>query len=77
MPNSDRERTAILEEKQRNDESDIEELREEIRSINKRLSYYDRMAAKYMGIALGVIGIGALLSGHFDKIREKIIDWLP
>lgn len=49
----------------------------EVAELEKKVSYYDKMAVKWGGACMGAMAIGALVSGSFDKLREKLIGLFP
>ncbi len=62
------ERVAVL-------EIELEQAKEEIHELEKRVSYYDKMALKWGGACMGILAFGAIIGGHFDKVKEKILAW--
>jgi hypothetical protein len=52
---------------------ELAQLREEVDELEKKVSYYDRLALKWGGACMGAIVIGALISSQFQKIFEKIL----
>lgn len=57
-------------------EGEVKEAEQKIGKLEEKLSYYDRMALKWGGFCMGMLTFGALISGHFDKLKEKVLLWL-
>lgn len=62
------ERLATLEEKERQSEKRLNEL--EI-----VMAYYNKLALKWGAGCIAILTTGAVIGGHFDKLKEKIIEW--
>ncbi len=62
------ERVAVLESEFKQAEVDIE-------ALKIKVAYYDKMALKWGGACMGILVFGAVVGGHFDKLKEKIIEW--
>lgn len=63
------ERVAIL-------ETEREHSEDRISALEKKVSYYDRMALKYGGALIAVLVIGAMVGGHVEKLKEKLLEWV-
>ncbi|OWK42077.1 hypothetical protein [Fimbriiglobus ruber] len=50
----------------------LEDTKAEVKVLEEKLEYYDRLALKWGGACMGAVALGALISGHFDKICEKL-----
>jgi hypothetical protein len=68
-------RLATLEADFRNEHERVEALKAEIVLLEKRISYYDRMALKWGSVSIGALTIGAFGVMGFDKAKDKIINW--
>ncbi len=55
-------------------EGEISELRDEIKSLKARLSYYDKMALKWGGFAIGILSVAAAIGLGADKLKDKLVD---
>lgn len=62
------ERVAVLEAEQRQDRQDIQDLQ-------SKVSYYDKMAMRWGGAMIALLVVGSIIGGHFDKLREKVLEW--
>lgn len=53
------------------------EMKAENAALEKKLSYYDKMALKWGGFCLGFLTFGAFLWAGVDKLKDKVLGWLP
>lgn len=54
----------------------LETAQTDLKELEKKMSYYDKMALKWGGACMGAIAFGALVGGHIDNLREKIVTWI-
>jgi len=52
--------------------TELEETKAELKEMEVKMAYYDRLALKWGGACMGALALGAAISGHFEKICNKI-----
>ncbi len=56
---------------------DLQSTREEVEELKRICSYYDKMALKWGGFMMGIMALGALLLAGADRLKDKLMSWIP
>lgn len=54
----------------------LTKLEDEMQELERKVAYYDKMAAKWGGFIMGFLMLGTILAIGFDKAKDKILGWI-
>jgi hypothetical protein len=54
-------------------EKEIAKMDMEIKELERKVAYYDKMALKWGWFIMGIIAFGALVAGKADKLIDKLL----
>lgn len=70
------ERVAVLETADSYERQMLHDLQKRLIEVEDKLSYYDKMAARWGGMMIATITIFSAIGMVWEKIGEKITGWL-